>query len=138
MIFKRRSKKKQKINEDFVTENAEKISDDDVEKVVRESSKIRSKLEANSRFEKFIDEGKIMLSLIKDYWKKDYTKIPWYALAAIVFTLLYVLNPMDLSPDYIPFIGYVDDVSVFSFALTLVGKDLTAYKDWKDQQEQID
>ena len=138
MIFKRRSKKNQKINEDFVTENAEKISDDDVEKVVRESSKIRSKLEANSRFERFIDEGKIMLSLIKDYWKKDYTKIPWYALAAIVFTLLYVLNPMDLSPDYIPFIGYVDDVSVFSFALTLVGKDLTAYKDWKDQQEQID
>ncbi|UTW67025.1 DUF1232 domain-containing protein [bacterium SCSIO 12643] len=130
MIFRR--KRKQKINEEFVTENAEKIGKEDVEKVVRESSKIKSKLETNSRFEKFIDEGKTMLSLIKDYWKKDYTKIPWYALTAIVFTLLYVLNPMDLSPDYIPFVGYIDDVSVFSFALTLVNKDLTAYKEWKE------
>lgn len=130
MIFRR--KRKQKINEEFVTENAEKIGKEDVEKVVRESSKIKSKLETNSRFEKFIDEGKTMLSLIKDYWKKDYTKIPWYALTAIVFTLLYVLNPMDLSPDYIPFVGYIDDVSVFSFALTLVNKDLIAYKEWKE------
>lgn len=130
MIFRR--KRKQKINEEFVTENAEKIGKEDVEKVIRESSKIKSKLETNSRFEKFIDEGKTMLSLIKDYWKKDYTKIPWYALTAIVFTLLYVLNPMDLSPDYIPFVGYIDDVSVFSFALTLVNKDLTAYKEWKE------
>jgi len=130
MIFRR--KRKQKINEDFVTENAEKIGQEDVEKVVRESSKIKSKLETNNRFEKYIDEGKVMLSLIKDYWKKDYTKIPWYALTAIVFTLLYVLNPMDLSPDYIPFVGYIDDVSVFSFALTLVNKDLSAYKEWKE------
>jgi uncharacterized membrane protein YkvA (DUF1232 family) len=137
MIFKRRTKRNQKINEDFITENAEKIKAEDVEKVIRESSKIKSKLENNGRFDRFIDEGKTMLSLIKDYWKKDYQKIPWYALTAIVFALLYVLNPMDLSPDYIPFIGYLDDVSVFSFALTLVSKDLTAYKEWKDQQDEI-
>ena len=42
---------------------------------------------------------------------------------------------MDLSPDYIPFVGYVDDVTVLSFALTLVKKDLTAYKKWKELKE---
>lgn len=130
MIFGR--KRKQKINEEFVTENAEKIGKEDVEKVVKESSKIQSKIETNSRFRKFINEGIMMLSLIKDYWKKDYTKIPWYALTAMVFTLLYILNPMDLSPDFIPFIGYIDDVTVFSFALTMVNKDLNKYKEWKE------
>ncbi|MGB1003722.1 MAG: YkvA family protein [Salibacteraceae bacterium] len=133
-IFKRKNRKKQEINEEFIAENAKKVTDEDVEKVVLESDKIWSKFQKNGRFEKYLAEGKIMLSLIKDFWKKDYTNIPWYAMTAIVFSLLYVLNPMDLSPDYIPFIGYIDDVTVFSFALTLVNKDLNAYKNWKKEK----
>lgn len=134
-IFNRRRKKKANIDANYIQEEAKNITKDDVEKVVNESSKIWSKFQ-NGKFEAHLDEGKTMLSLIKDFWKKDYTQIPWYAMTAIVFALLYVLNPMDLSPDYIPIIGYVDDITVFSFALTLVGKDLKAYRQWKEQQEE--
>ena len=133
-FFRFKKSKKGSIDTDYVSANAEKITPEDLEKVIKQSSKIKSKLESNSRFEKFLGEGKVMLSLIKDYWKKDYTEIPWYALTAIVFALLYVLNPLDLSPDYIPVIGYIDDATVFSFALTLVSKDLTAYRNWKDKE----
>ncbi len=131
-IFKRRKKKFQKINENFVSDNAKNITKEDVEKVVKQSSKIWSKFQ-NGKFEEYLEEGKTMLSLIKDFWKKEYTQIPWYAMTAIVFALLYVLNPLDLAPDYIPIIGYVDDVTVFSFALTLVNKDLKAYRHWKKE-----
>ena len=134
-LFQRKNKKSKTINEDFVSENAKKITNEDVEKVVNLSDKIKSKLESNSKFDHYIEEGKIMLSLIKDFWKKEYTSIPWYAMTAIVFSFLYLLNPMDLSPDYIPFIGYIDDVAVFSFALSLVNKDLDAYKKWKKENE---
>ena len=137
-FLKKRFGKKRKIDENFVRENAKKIKDEDVEKVIHESDTIQSKIETNSRFDQYIDEAKTMLSLIKDFWKKDYTKIPWYAMTAIVFSLLYVLNPMDLSPDYIPIVGYIDDVTVFSFALTLVSKDLKAYKEWKSSSEEVD
>lgn len=132
LFFKKRKTQFSKINADFVKRNATKVTQDDVQKVIHQSEKIRSKLIGNVRFEKFLAEGKIMLSLIRDYWRKEYTSIPWYAITAIVFTLLYVLNPMDLVPDYLPFIGYVDDATVFSFALTLVSKDLSTYKTWKD------
>lgn len=135
-IFRRKSTQKEEINEKFVKKNAKNVTEDDVEKVVEKSEKIWSKIHQNGRFEKYLNEGRIMISLIKDFWKKDYTDIPWYALTAIVFTLLYILNPMDISPDYIPFVGYVDDVTVFSFALTLVNKDLNAYKNWKNQQNE--
>jgi uncharacterized membrane protein YkvA (DUF1232 family) len=137
-FFRRKHKRTGPINEEYVSENAQKITEEDIEKVVKDSQKIKSKFETNARFENYIDEGKTMLSLIKDFWKKDYTSIPWYAMTAIVFSLLYVLNPMDLSPDYIPFIGYVDDVTVFSFALTLVNKDLKAYKLWKSGSEKLE
>jgi uncharacterized membrane protein YkvA (DUF1232 family) len=133
-LFNFRKSKKTPINEEYVSSNAEKITQEDVEKVFNQSSKIKSKLESNGRFKQFLEEGKVMLSLIKDYWKKDYTQIPWYAITAIVFALLYVLNPLDLAPDYIPIIGYIDDATVFSFALTLVSKDLTAYRNWKENE----
>lgn len=137
-LFKRKKSKKEKINEEFVKKNAANISEEDVERVFKDSDKIKSKIESNSRFDKFVTEAKTMLALIRDYWKKEYTDIPWYAMTAIVFTMLYVLNPMDLSPDYIPFIGYVDDVTVLSFALTLVNKDLSAYKKWKELKDDED
>lgn len=136
-FFNFKKSKKVHIDEDFVTQNAEKITDDDIKKVVDSASKIKSKMQANSRFDKFLADGKVMIALIRDYWKKDYTEIPWYAMTAIVFALLYVLNPLDLAPDYIPFLGYMDDVTVFSFALTLVNKDLTAYKNWKEPKEEL-
>ena len=130
-----RKRKKQKINEKYVSDNAANITEEDLGKAYSESSQIKSKLETNSKFDKFLTDGKVMLSLIKDYWKKDYTTIPWYAVSAIVFSLLYVLNPLDLAPDYIPFLGYMDDVTVLSFAVTLVKKDLSAYQKWLEKEK---
>jgi uncharacterized membrane protein YkvA (DUF1232 family) len=37
-----------------------------------------------------------------------------------------------LVPDFIPFIGYLDDVAVFSFVLKMIGEDLEDYKAWKN------
>ncbi|MFT4753436.1 MAG: uncharacterized membrane protein YkvA (DUF1232 family) [Salibacteraceae bacterium] len=135
-LFGKKNRGKSSINEEYISEEAKKVTYEDVEKVVKQSSKIWSKLHT-VKFDSYLEDGKIMLSLIKDFWKKDYTSIPWYALTAIVFSLLYVLNPMDLSPDFIPIVGYLDDVTVLSFALTLVKKDLSAYKTWKSKTDAI-
>lgn len=35
---------------------------------------------------------------------------PWYAKALGVFVVGYALSPIDLIPDFIPILGYVDDV----------------------------
>lgn len=35
---------------------------------------------------------------------------PWYAKGAILFTIGYALSPIDLIPDFIPVLGYLDDV----------------------------
>lgn len=36
--------------------------------------------------------------------------VPWYAKALGVFVVTYALSPIDLIPDFIPVLGYVDDV----------------------------
>ena len=35
---------------------------------------------------------------------------PWYAKALGLFVVAYALSPIDLVPDFIPVLGYVDDV----------------------------
>ena len=35
---------------------------------------------------------------------------PWYAKALGVFVVAYALSPIDLIPDFIPVLGYLDDV----------------------------
>lgn len=35
---------------------------------------------------------------------------PWYAKALAAFVVAYALSPIDLIPDFIPVLGYVDDV----------------------------
>lgn len=37
-------------------------------------------------------------------------RTPWYAKALGVFVVAYALSPIDLVPDFIPVLGYVDDV----------------------------
>jgi uncharacterized membrane protein YkvA (DUF1232 family) len=37
-------------------------------------------------------------------------RTPWYTKALGVFVVAYALSPIDLIPDFIPVLGYVDDV----------------------------
>lgn len=37
-------------------------------------------------------------------------RTPWYAKALGIFVVAYALSPIDLIPDFIPVLGYVDDV----------------------------
>ncbi|UHL65193.1 DUF1232 domain-containing protein [Paralcaligenes sp. KSB-10] len=37
-------------------------------------------------------------------------RTPWYAKALGVFVVAYALSPIDLIPDFIPVLGYVDDI----------------------------
>jgi uncharacterized membrane protein YkvA (DUF1232 family) len=38
------------------------------------------------------------------------SRTPWYAKALGLFVVAYALSPIDLIPDFIPVLGYVDDV----------------------------
>ncbi|MBV6273607.1 DUF1232 domain-containing protein [Alcaligenaceae bacterium CGII-47] len=37
-------------------------------------------------------------------------RTPWYAKALGIFVVAYALSPIDLIPDFIPVLGYIDDV----------------------------
>jgi uncharacterized membrane protein YkvA (DUF1232 family) len=38
------------------------------------------------------------------------SRTPWYAKWPAFFSLIYLVSPIDLIPDFIPFVGYLDDL----------------------------
>ena len=47
-------------------------------------------------------------------------RVPWYAKAVAVAVAAYALSPIDLIPDFIPVIGYLDDLVIIPLGIMLV------------------
>lgn len=129
-------KKKNEIDEDFVKSEVTKIDDGDVTIAMDNEKEVDRKINNSSALQKYSELGKLMYGMLKDYRKGVYTKMPWFTIATIAFAFLYVLNPLDIIPDFVPGIGYIDDMAVFTFGLRFIETDLHNYLDWKlDNQE---
>jgi uncharacterized membrane protein YkvA (DUF1232 family) len=117
--------------EAVIKKQAQKVTPKDLEKVLDKTEVIREKFENAGPLGKFIGDFKLLIAVVKDYWKGNYKKIPFWSIAAIVAALLYVLNPFDIIPDFIPVIGYIDDAAVIAACLAMVRQDLHNYRNWK-------
>lgn len=73
----------------------------------------------------------IMISLIKHYVEGKYTTVPYGTILAIMSALIYVLSPVDIIPDFIPFAGHLDDVAVIGLCLSMVKTDIESYDEWR-------
>jgi uncharacterized membrane protein YkvA (DUF1232 family) len=47
-------------------------------------------------------------------------RVPWYAKALAVAIAAYALSPIDLIPDFVPVLGYLDDAIILPLAIVLV------------------
>ena len=49
-------------------------------------------------------------------------KTPWYAKVIAALTVAYALSPIDLIPDFIPVLGYLDDLIILPSLVALTVK----------------
>ena len=49
-------------------------------------------------------------------------RVPWYAKALALCVIGYALSPIDLIPDFIPVIGYLDDLVIVPLGILAVVK----------------
>ena len=125
----------QPAEQELIENGSKKISNGDVQKVVEKADAIRQKFTGGGPLSRFIEDGQLLIALVKDYWSGAYRQVPYATIAAVVFTLIYVLNPLDLVPDVLPIIGELDDATVFAGCLLFIEHDLQVYKAWKLAQE---
>ena len=49
-------------------------------------------------------------------------RVPWHAKALAMFVAAYALSPIDLIPDFIPVLGYVDDLVLVPLGILAVAQ----------------
>jgi uncharacterized membrane protein YkvA (DUF1232 family) len=54
------------------------------------------------------------------YLAADNPRVPWYAKALAICVAGYALSPIDLTPDFIPILGYLDDIILVPLGILLV------------------
>lgn len=122
---------KKKINEDYLKSEISKVDNGDLDMVMENKDAIDKKLRGSGALKKYAELGKLMFGMIKDYRKGDYTQVPWFSIAALGLALLYIFNPLDILPDFLPGIGYIDDFALLTIAIRFTQSDLHSYLDWK-------
>ena len=103
----------------------------------RDNHKLRELLETvkgmimeNKELSKIIDEVKLMMGLLKDWLKGDYRELEKSSAIMIIVAFLYLINPLDLIPDFL-FVGFIDDIAVIAYVFKKLQDELDRYKEWK-------
>ena len=82
---------------------------------------------------RLIQNFRLLIPLIRDYWKGEYRDVSAKSIVIFVVALAYIVSPFDLIPDYIIGLGQVDDAVILGLSLYFLEKDLRKYKEWKDR-----
>lgn len=110
-----------------VFNNFNTYTQDDAHKVMDNADKIQ-RIVCNETLSKFMTDVRLYFRMLSDVFSRRYTRVPKGTVAAIVGTLLYVLSPVDLIPDVLPVVGYLDDAAVLALCLKFAKHDVEEYK----------
>jgi len=86
----------------------------------------------NPQVKEMTEHVDVLYRMVKAHVNGTYQGLSSRSLGMIALGLIYFITPVDLIPDFIPFIGYVDDLSV----LLAVGKslqtDIVKFRVWEN------
>ena len=107
----------------------------DEDKVERFLQRLEKKLKLIPFAGDMLSNVPILVSLVRNYIKKEYGDIPVGTIIAVLSALIYFVSPFDLFPDGIPLLGYFDDAAVMSVCYKLVKNDIDEYIEWREENK---
>ncbi|MBE6393345.1 MAG: DUF1232 domain-containing protein [Lentisphaerae bacterium] len=122
-----KEQEKERVNQAF-EHGTRDFSQKDLEKVMADAEVAEEK---GGKLGDQIENFKVLWSLLKDYYNGTYRNVPWKFIAAIGFAVAYLISPIDVIPDFIPLVGFVDDAAVFGLVVKSFMSEIEEYKTWK-------
>ncbi|HGA1367274.1 TPA: YkvA family protein [Streptococcus suis] len=75
-----------------------------------------------------------LISMVRSYIRRDYSKLPKATILAIIGALIYFFSPIDALPDFILGAGLLDDAFVLNACLKLIKTDVDDFRSWQASQ----
>lgn len=121
--------------EEEINKRAEGMSREDIGETIGKENAAERKTKTNSFLHQYWQDIKTSFALLKDWYMGNYTKIPFRMVASIAGAMLYLVSPLDVVPDWVPFGGLLDDALVLAAIFALSRRDLDEYADWAGRQK---
>ena len=81
------------------------------------------------------DHGLALIRMMAAWMRREYIAISPKALIALTASLIYLVNPFDLVSDFIPFAGYLDDLTVISYVVSVFNKEIERFMTWEEARD---
>lgn len=113
-----------------INKRAEEISREDIGETIGKEKIAERKTKDLGFLRQYWEDIKTSFALLKDWYMGNYTKIPFRMVASIAGAMLYLVSPLDVVPDWVPFGGLLDDALVLAAIFALSRSDLEEYSKW--------
>jgi uncharacterized membrane protein YkvA (DUF1232 family) len=81
-----------------------------------------------------INQVQLLMRMLTKYFNGEYNGFSQGTILTLLFGLVYFLTPLDVIPDFIPLVGFSDDLSVIYFIIKNLRKDIAAFNEWEVSQ----
>jgi len=85
----------------------------------------------------FWNDLMVLFRLIRARLSGSYDVTPWRSIVSALAGIVYFVNPLDVIPDVIPFIGFIDDAAVIAFVIRVIMGDLERFLEWETEQDEV-
>lgn len=87
-----------------------------------------------SGFDQVKEVMQTFIRLGKAYINGSYREVSNKSLLIGVAVLLYLVTPLDVIPDFIPVIGFLDDLSLMAWFINAFQQEISKFKTWESDQ----
>lgn len=88
-------------------------------------------LQGKSSLDSVRRQGLVLLNLLKDTVTLKYRGLSKRNTIMIAAGFLYLVNPLDLIPDFFGVFGFADDITILSMIFNKIGDEMRKYETWK-------
>jgi uncharacterized membrane protein YkvA (DUF1232 family) len=95
------------------------------------ADKLANKNSKENKFVQLFETGHTLVRLVRNYVSGEYRQIHTSTIVSGLGVLLYVISPIDLVPDFIPALGFLDDLSLISWFIGKFHVEITRFQEWE-------
>ncbi len=93
--------------------------------------KLKSVGDDNEVLGEFVDSLKTFVRMVTAFFKGDYKDVSKTTIAVVIGGLIYFISPLDLIPDFIPIVGYLDDATVIVYIIKRLKNEVEKFQEWE-------
>lgn len=102
-----------------------------VKKIIDSALNKANAAKTSSQFQEISDKFQALVRMLRSWLNKEYRVVPWQTIILAFTAIVYFVTPFDAIFDFIPLLGFADDVAVLTAVLSSINHDVTKFMEWE-------